>query len=83
MRSDNNQLDIFDHDPRITAPKLAKAFRASADEALKQFQFSASVRQDRHDYYLREAKRYEAIVRSAKRAAGRRRGKAKKGATPK
>jgi len=72
MRSHNRQLDIFDHDPRLTAPKLAKAFREAADEALKQFQFSAAVRQERHQY-LSEAKRYETIAKQSKRA-GRRRG---------
>ncbi|WP_312327904.1 hypothetical protein [Stenotrophomonas sp.] len=72
MRSHNQQLDIFDHDPRLTAPKLAKAFRAAADEALKQFQFSDAVRQERHDYYLGEAKRHDAIAKQAKRAGGRR-----------
>ncbi|WP_102945689.1 hypothetical protein [Stenotrophomonas sp. VV52] len=77
MRSHNQQLDIFDHDPRLTAPKLAKAYRAAADEALKQFQFSAAVRQERHDYYLGEAKRHDAIAKEAKRA-GRRRGTRKK-----
>lgn len=81
MRSDNNQLDIFDHDPRLNARKLAKAFRASADEALKQFQFSASVRQDRHDYYMGEARKHDAVARKAKRAATRR-ATTSKGATP-
>ncbi|WP_367345722.1 hypothetical protein [Stenotrophomonas bentonitica] len=73
MRSHNRQLDIFDHDPRLTASKLAKAFRAAADEALKQFQFSAAVRQERHEYYLSEATRHETIAKQSKRA-GRRRG---------
>ncbi len=72
MGSHGRQLDIFDHDPRLNAARLAKAFRESADEALKQFQFSASVRQDRHDYYMGEAKKHEAVARKAKRAASRR-----------
>lgn len=72
MRSHGRQLDTFDDDPRLNAARLAKAFRASADEALKQFQFSASVRQDRHDYYMGEAKKHEAVARKAKRAASRR-----------
>lgn len=72
MRSHGKQLDIFDHDPRVKAPKLAKAFRAAADHALTQFEFTAAVRQERHDYYLAEAKRIEAEVRQNKRAAGRR-----------
>ncbi len=83
MRSDNNQLDIFEHDPRLQAPRLAKAYRASADEALKQFQFSAAVRQERHDYYLAEAQRIEAEIRKTKRAQRRRRRPSQTtGATP-
>lgn len=77
MRSDNNQLDIFDHDPRINAPKLAKAFRAAAEHALTQFEFTAALRQERHEYYLGEAKRLEAEVRRLKRGPRRRRQRAK------
>lgn len=77
MRSDNNQLDIFDHDPRINAPKLAKAFRAAAEHALTQFEFTAALRQERHEYYLGEAKRLEAEVRRLKRAPRRRPRRAK------
>lgn len=76
MRSDNNQLDIFKHDPRLQVPalkKLAKAHRESADEALKQFQFSAAIRQERHEHYMAEAKRLEAQVRQLARPPGRRR----------
>lgn len=80
MRSDNNQLDIFDHDPRLAGKKLARLYRESADEALKQYQFSASVRRDRHDHYIAEAERLEAIARNAQRAA-RRRTRKSKGAT--
>lgn len=75
MRSDNNQLDIFDHDPRLQAPalrKLAKAHCESADEALKQFQFSAAIRQERHEHYIAEAKRIEAEVRQLGRPPRRR-----------
>lgn len=77
MRSDNNQLDLFDHDPRINAPKLAKAFRAAAEHALTQFEFTASVRQERHEYYLGEAKRLEAEVRLMTRGRRHRRHRAK------
>ncbi|WP_181406142.1 hypothetical protein [Stenotrophomonas rhizophila] len=76
MRSDNNQLDIFKHDPRLQVPalkKLAKAHRESADEALKQFQFSAAIRQERHEHYMAEAKRIEAEVRQLARPPRRRR----------
>lgn len=77
MRSDNNQLDIFDHDPRLNAPKLAKAFRAAAEHALTQFEFTAALRQERHEYYLDEAKRLEAEARRLKRASRRRPRRAK------
>lgn len=77
MRSQGRQLDIFDHDTRINAPKLAKAFRAAAEHALTQFEFTAAVRQERHEYYLGEAKRLEAEVRRLMRVARRRRQRAK------
>lgn len=77
MRSQGRQLDIFDHDPRVNAPKLAKAFRAAAEHALTQSEFTAAVRQERHEYYLGEAKRLEAEVRRLNRVAGRRRHRAK------
>ncbi len=76
MRSDNNQLDIFKHDPRLQGPalrKLAEAHRESADEALKQFQFSAAIRKERHEHYMAEAKRLEAEARKCNRAPRRRR----------
>lgn len=75
MRSDNNQLDIFEHDPRLQGPalrKLAKAYRAAAETALRDVQFTASVRQERHDYYLAEAKRLEAKARQLARTPRRR-----------
>ncbi len=52
------QLDIFEDDPA----RMAQLFRASAEAALKDVQFSAIVRQDRHDHYLREAERLEALA---------------------
>lgn len=48
-----NQLDIFDHDPA----RMAAANRAAAERALHDVQFTASVRQERHDYYVGEAER--------------------------
>lgn len=84
MRSDNNQLDIFKHDPRLQVPalrKLAKAYRAAAQTALKDKQFRADERQDRHDYYLGEAKRLEAEARKCTRAPRRRRAAKQTGAT--
>ncbi|WP_312328382.1 hypothetical protein [Stenotrophomonas sp.] len=76
MRSDNNQLDIFKHDPRLQGPalrKLAKAYRESADEALKQRQFTVAIRQERHDHYMGEAKRLEAEARRCNQSPRRRR----------
>lgn len=83
MRSDNNQLDIFEHDPRLQAPKLrklAQAYRDSADEALKQHQFTAVIRKERHEHYKAEAKRLEGEARRLSRAPHRRRTQSK-GAT--
>jgi hypothetical protein len=64
-----NQLDIFDHDPA----RLAKANRAAAEHALTDPFFSAKVRQDRHDHYIAEAERLEALAAlcSPTRAANR------------
>ncbi len=76
MRSDNNQLDIFEHDPRLQGPalrKLAKAYRAAAETALRDVQFTATERQERHDYYLGEAKRLEARAHQLARPPRRRR----------
>jgi len=84
MRSDNNQLDIFVHDPRLQQPalrKLAKAYRAAAETALRDVQFTATERQERHAYYLAEAKRLEAEARKCNRAPRRRRAPHSKGAT--
>lgn len=84
MRSDNNQLDIFKHDPRLQGPalrKLAKAYRAAAETALRDVQFTDSERQSRHDYYLAEAKRLEAEARRTIRAPRRRRATHSTGAT--
>lgn len=76
MRSDNNQLDIFEHDPRLQGPalrKLAKAYRAAAETALRDVQFTATERQERHDHYLGEAKRLESRARQLARPPRRRR----------
>ncbi|WP_457320463.1 hypothetical protein [Stenotrophomonas sp. P5_B8] len=76
MRSDNNELDIFKHDPRLQGPalrKLAKAYRAAAETALRDVQFTDSERKSRNDYYLAEAKRLEAEARKCQRPPRRRR----------
>ncbi|SDK55499.1 hypothetical protein [Stenotrophomonas pavanii] len=53
-----NQLDIFDHDPA----RMAAANRAAAERALHDVQFTATVRQERHDYYVGEAERWEHLA---------------------
>lgn len=58
------QLDIFDHDPA----RLAALFRVSAATALTDIQFTQPVRQDRHDHYIREAERLEALAAQCKAA---------------
>lgn len=79
MRPLRTQLDIFEHDPA----RLAKANRAAAETALRDAQFSATERQERHDYYLGEALRLEALARQCKPAPARRRRTTRQtGATP-
>ncbi len=56
-----NQLDIFDHDPA----RLAKANRIAAECALHDPYFPPSQRQDRHDYYIAEAERFERLAAMA------------------
>jgi hypothetical protein len=58
------QLDIFQNDPG----RMAVLYRASAETALKDAQFTQPVRQDRHDHYLREAERLEALAAQCKAA---------------
>lgn len=53
-----NQLDIFDHDPA----RMAAANRAAAERALHDVQFTAIVRQERHEYYVGEAQRWEHLA---------------------
>ncbi|MHC9012124.1 hypothetical protein ACYX79_10925 [Stenotrophomonas rhizophila] len=69
MRSDNNQLDIFIHDPRLSAAREAPLWRAAAAQALMDFQFSAVVRKDRHDYYLAKAVELEEVAAQSRTAA--------------
>lgn len=61
MRS---QLDIFDHDPA----RMAAANRAAAERALTDVQFTATVRQERHEYYLGEAERWEHLAAHSARS---------------
>lgn len=59
-----NQLDIFDHDPA----RMAKANRDAAEQALTDVQFSPAIRQERHDHYMAEALRLEALANLCKAA---------------
>ena len=78
MRALRTQLDIFEHDPA----RLAKANRVAAETALIDVQFTAAERQERHDYYLGEALRLEALARQCHPApANRRRAATQTGAT--
>ncbi|MBN5049462.1 hypothetical protein JY456_03795 [Stenotrophomonas maltophilia] len=61
MRS---QLDIFDHD----TARMAAANRAAAARALHDVQLTATVRQERHEYYLGEAERWESLAAHSARA---------------
>lgn len=59
-----NQLDIFDHDPA----RMAAANRAAAERALTDVQFTATVRKERHEYYLGEAERWEQLAAHSARS---------------
>ncbi|KOE99769.1 MULTISPECIES: hypothetical protein [Stenotrophomonas] len=59
-----NQLDIFDHDPA----RMAEADRAAAERALHDVQFTARVRQGRHEYYVGEAERWEHLAAHSARS---------------
>ncbi|MPS42745.1 hypothetical protein [Stenotrophomonas maltophilia] len=59
-----NQLDIFDHDPA----RMAAVNRAAAEQALTDVQFTAAVRQERHDYYVSEAERWEHLAAHSARS---------------
>lgn len=59
-----NQLDIFDHDPA----RMAAVNRAAAEHALHDVQFTTTVRQERHDYYVGEAERWEHLAAHSARA---------------
>lgn len=59
-----NQLDIFDHDPA----RMAEANRTAAERALTDVQFTATVRQERHEYYVGEAERWEHLAAHSARS---------------
>ncbi|KIP82107.1 hypothetical protein SN15_14605 [Stenotrophomonas maltophilia] len=58
------QLDIFQNDPG----RMAVLYRTSAETALKDVQFNPPARQVRHDHYVREAERLEALAAKCKAA---------------
>lgn len=62
------QLDIFDHDPA----RMAAANRAAAERALTDVQFTATVRQERHQYYVGEAERWEHLAAHSARSTTKR-----------
>ncbi|PZT12436.1 hypothetical protein [Stenotrophomonas maltophilia] len=59
-----NQLDIFDHDPA----RMAAANRAAAERALHDVQFTATVRQERHAYYVGEAEHWDQLAAHSARS---------------
>ncbi|HDS1579956.1 TPA: hypothetical protein QEL15_002038 [Stenotrophomonas maltophilia] len=59
-----NQLDIFDHDPA----RMAAVNRAAAEHALHDVQFTAAVRQERHNYYKGEAERWDHLAAQSARS---------------
>lgn len=59
------QLDLFDHDPAI----LARAYRIAAQTALSQGDNQFFTAQERHDRYIAEAKRLEALAGKTRNAA--------------
>lgn len=59
------QLDLFDHDPA----KLARAYRAAAEQALAQGDTEFFTAQQSHDNYTAEAERLEALAGIKRNAA--------------
>lgn len=57
MRTDRNQLDII-----LDRPPTAADYRAAAEAALSNPLETQEQRQRRHDHYLAEAARLEAIA---------------------
>ena len=49
---------------------MAAANRAAAERALHDVQFTATVRQERHDYYVGEAERWEHLAARAPPTTG-------------
>lgn len=59
MRSDNNQLDLIRDDPRMRDLDMAAKYRAAAEQALKMGNTGHFTAQERHDYYMSEAAKYD------------------------
>lgn len=59
MRSDITQLDLVRDDPRMGDPVLAQIYREEAARALVSGDTAHFTAQERHDYFMAEAAKYE------------------------
>lgn len=59
MRSDTTQLDLIRDDPRVCDPTMAKKYRDAAEQALLMGDVGYFTAQERHDYLMAEAAKYE------------------------
>lgn len=59
MRSDTTQLDLIRDDPRMGDPEMAAKYRAAAEQALLMGDVGYFTAQERHDYLMAEAAKYE------------------------
>lgn len=59
MRSDTNQLDLIRDDPRMADPVMAKAYRDEAQRALTAGDTAHFTAEERYNYYMAEAAKYE------------------------
>lgn len=59
MRSDTTQLDLIRDDPRVSDPVMAKAYRDEAVRALAMGDTAHFTAQERHDYFMAEANKYQ------------------------
>ncbi len=59
MRSDTTQLDLIRDDPRVSDPVMAQAYRDEAVRALTMGDTAHFTAQERHDYFMAEANKYQ------------------------
>lgn len=59
MRSDTTQLDLIRDDPRVSDQVMAQACRDEAARALAMGDTAHFTAQERHDYFMAEAGKYE------------------------